>query len=110
MVCKLPHVNLSCETTGIHTCIQQSLVNLFYVSLHGVVNIFSRKDLPTRAKEQTTSLVCTSTPLILRFMRVLQRQKGSDCGVFALTFATTLLRMLGGCLYSAQRGTIYPRL
>ena len=43
----------------------------------GVVNIFdsmSGKDLPTRAKEQITSLVCT--PLkqgMLRFMRV-QRQ------------------------------------
>ena len=56
------------------------------------------KDFPTEAKEQTTSLVCT--PLILRFMRV-QRQKGSNgCDVFALAFATTLLRMLGGCLYN----------
>ena len=52
------------------------------------------KDLPTRAKEHTTSLVCT--PLILTFMRV-QRQKGSnDSDVFALvTFATNLLHMLG---------------
>ena len=64
----------------------------------------SGKDLATRAKEQITSLVCT--PLILRFMHV-QRQKGSNyCDVFALAFATTLLRMLGGCLYNAQRGTI----
>ena len=60
----------------------------------GVVNIFdsmSGKDLPTRAKEQITSLVCTPLKqVILKFMRV-QRQKGcNDCGVFALAFATTL--------------------
>ena len=45
--CKLPRtsVNLSRGTTGIHTnptCIQQSLVNLVHVSLHGVVNICDR--------------------------------------------------------------------
>ena len=51
----------------------------------------SGKDLPTRAKEQITSLVCTPLKqVILRFMRV-QSQKGcNDCGVFALAFATTL--------------------
>ena len=58
------------------------------------------KDLPTGAKEQITSLVCT--PLILRVMHV-KRQKGSNN---CMAFATTLLRMLGGCLYNAQRGTI----
>ena len=58
------------------------------------------KDLPTGAKEQTTSLVCTT--LILTFMQ----KCSNDCDVFVLAIATTLLRTLDRCLYyitDAQR-------
>ena len=59
-----------------------------------VVNIYDSmagKDLPTRAKEHITSLVCTPLKqVILRVMRV-QKQSGfNDFGHFALAFATTL--------------------
>ena len=47
--------------------------------------------LPTQAKEQICSLLCTQDPVIkLNFANIQLQANSSDCGLFALAFATAL--------------------